>query len=306
MRAQVEGRPAARSTAGMNEITEMARATQFFVTEVKKREEALAAAKEAAEIARDSAERAGAEAAAARADVERTREVLQTVLDNMSDGIVLFDKDHRVTFINQQLVKFQHYPAEVARRGVSVYDLLRFQAKRGDFGPADDVEQFVLEWAARVLKPEGHRYERRTASGRLIEFNFKPLEGGRLLVVSRNITEVREREEALAAAKEAAEIARDAAELARTQAEAANQAKSTFLATMSHEIRTPMNGVLGMVDVLERQRLNKVQRRTVSTMRDSAEALLHVIDAVLDFSKIEAGRLELEAAHLELNVCVVE
>ena len=301
MRAQVEGRPAAIATTGEDEIAEMARATQFFVTELKKREEALAAAKEAAEHARDSAERAETEAVAARADGERTREILQTVLDNMSDGIVLFDQDLRVKFINQQLVNFQKYPAELARRGVSAYDLLRFQAKRGDFGPADDVEQSTQEWAARVLKPEPHRYERRTASGRLIEFNFKPLEGGRLLVVSRNITELKEREEALAAAKEAAEIARDSAELARTQAEAANQAKSTFLATMSHEIRTPMNGVLGMVDVLEGQGLNKTQRRTVSTMRDSAQALLHIIDAVLDFSKIEAGRIELETTPFSLS-----
>ena len=64
----------------------MARATQFFVTELKKRQQALAAAKEAAETARDAAEQARAEAAAARADVERTREVLQTVLDNMSEA----------------------------------------------------------------------------------------------------------------------------------------------------------------------------------------------------------------------------
>ena len=70
---------------------------------------------------------------------------------------------------------------------------------------------------------------------------------------------------------------------------------------MSHEIRTPMNGVLGMVDVLERQGLNEAQRRTVSTIRDSAQALLHIIDAVLDFSKIEAGRLELEATPFSLS-----
>jgi signal transduction histidine kinase/DNA-binding response OmpR family regulator len=301
MRAQVEGRPAAISTAGEDEITEMARATQFFVTELKKREEALAAAKEAAEAARDAAERAGADAAAARADVERTREVLQTVLDNMSDGIVLFDKDLRLRFINHQLVKVQRYPDEVARPGASVNDLLRFQAKRGDFGPADDIEQIVQEWVAQVLKPGGNRYERRTASGRHVEFNVKPLDDGGLLAVTRDITELKEREEALAAAKEAAEAARDAAELARTEAEAANKAKSTFLATMSHEIRTPMNGVLGMVEVLERQGLNKVQRRTVSTIRDSGQALLHIIDDVLDFSKIEAGRLELEATPFSLS-----
>src|SRR5262249_26363830 len=37
---------------------------------------------------------------------------------------------------------------------------------------------------------------------------------------------------------------------ARAAADAANQAKSSFLASMSHEIRTPMNGVLGMLELL--------------------------------------------------------
>jgi signal transduction histidine kinase/DNA-binding response OmpR family regulator len=98
--------------------------------------------------------------------------------------------------------------------------------------------------------------------------------------------------------------AREVAERARTEAEAANQAKSTFLATMSHEIRTPMNGVLGMIEVLERQGLNEAQQRTVSIIRDSGKALLHIIDDILDFSKIEAGRLELEAVPFALSSLV--
>jgi signal transduction histidine kinase/CheY-like chemotaxis protein/HPt (histidine-containing phosphotransfer) domain-containing protein len=104
-----------------------------------------------------------------------------------------------------------------------------------------------------------------------------------------------------ATARAAAELARDSAERARAEAAGANHAKSTFLATMSHEIRTPMNGVLGMLDVLERQGLNTAQRRTVSTIRDSGKALLHIIDEVLDFSKIEAGRLELETTPFLLS-----
>jgi signal transduction histidine kinase len=93
----------------------------------------------------------------------------------------------------------------------------------------------------------------------------------------------------------------DAAEAARVEAEAAKEAKSTFLATMSHEIRTPMNGVLGMMEVLERQGLDDAQRPLVATMRDSAQALLRIIDDVLDFSKIEAGRLELEETAFSLS-----
>ena len=104
-----------------------------------------------------------------------------------------------------------------------------------------------------------------------------------------------------ATARASAEAARDAADHARREAEAANSAKSTFLATMSHEIRTPMNGVLGMIEVLERQGLTKDQRRIIVTMRESAQALLRIIDDVLDFSKIEAGRLELEATSFSLS-----
>ena len=179
-----------------------------------------ATARAAAEAARDAAERARAEAAAARVDVERTREVLQTVLDNMRDGVVLFNKDLRVKFINHQAIEFQRYPPDVARPGASLHDLLRFLVERGDFGPADEVERIVQERVAQMLEPGGSRHERRTASGRYVQFNIKPLDGGGLLVLSRDITELKEREEALAATKEAAEAARDAAERARAEAEA--------------------------------------------------------------------------------------
>jgi PAS domain S-box-containing protein len=242
-----------------------------------------------------------ADLAAARAEIEATREDMRTVLENMSDGITLIDKDFNWKFSNQQFSTFLDVPSEITRPGVSCYDVIRYQALRGDFGETDDIEQVVEERAALMRTPGGCRYERLTRSGRYIEFTHYPLAEGTLLGVYRDITELKRREREHADARDAAEMALAEAERERAEAEAANQAKSTFLATMSHEIRTPMNGVLGMMEVLDRQGLNAGQQRTVATMRDSAHALLRIIDDVLDFSKIEAGRLELEAAPFSLS-----
>src|SRR5262249_22456081 len=146
---------------------------------------------------------------------ERTRETLQVVLDNMTDGVLMFDKDFRWLFINRQLIDYQHYPPELAYRGASGYDLLRFQVERGDFGPVDDVEKAVRERAERMLHPRRPLYERRLPNGIYVEFNFRPLADGSTLAVYRDITQLRNREEALATAKEAAEVARADAERSR-------------------------------------------------------------------------------------------
>ncbi len=103
------------------------------------------------------------------------------------------------------------------------------------------------------------------------------------------------------------ELAREtvAAHQARTQtAEAANLAKAGFLAAMSHEIRTPMNGVIGMLDVLMQTSLKPSQVSMARTIRQSASALLAIINEILDFSRIDAGKLELASDEFSLENAV--
>ena len=171
------------------------------ITELKEREEALAAAKEAAEAARDAAEKARAEAAEARSEIERTRAIMQTVLDNMNDGVMLFDKDMRWQFTNKQLMEFQRFTPEVAGPGVSAYDILisRRSAATSVRSPKATSSEVVRPGATSCAR--GARYDRRTASGRFIEFTFKPLADGSLLAVYRDITELKEREEAAEASR---------------------------------------------------------------------------------------------------------
>lgn len=85
------------------------------------------------------------------------------------------------------------------------------------------------------------------------------------------------------------------------QAEVENKAKSRFLSNMSHEIRTPINAIMGMNEMILREGMQDDIKQYATDVKNSANALLNIVNDVLDFSKIESGKLEIIPA--EYNIC---
>ncbi len=88
---------------------------------------------------------------------------------------------------------------------------------------------------------------------------------------------------------------------ARADADRASRAKGEFLAMMSHEIRTPLNGVLGMTSVMLGTELPPNVHDGLTTIKQSGDTLLGLINDVLDYSKMESGKLVLEDLPCDLR-----
>ncbi|MBN9061359.1 MAG: PAS-domain containing protein [Rhizobiales bacterium] len=235
--------------------------------------------------------------------VRDARERLQDAIESLGSGFVLCDPDSRLIAWNSRMREMLPGLADEMRIGARFGDVVRAALTRGILRSEQKSDDWIAERReSRDARPAGYVSETtvETSLGRWLRMTRQKSASGNIVAILVDITEMKNREIELDALVSALEAARDAAYKAQRDAEAANQAKSTFLATMSHEIRTPMNGVLGMLEVLEHGQLGDRQRTQVRLARQSAMSLLNIIDDVLDFSKIEAGRLELETVDVDM------
>ena len=139
--------------------------------------------------------------------------------------------------------------------------------------------------AAGTLFRSEHRLRRADGEWRWMAARAAPIqdEDGHIrewIGSHTDVTERKQAEQAIEAAKEAAE--------------AANQSKSQFLANMSHELRTPLSAVIGYSEMLEEEVEEMGEKGLLGDLgkiKSNARHLLTLINDVLDISKIEANRM---------------
>ncbi len=236
-------------------------------------------------LAREVEERSRTEDALNEA-VER----LRSIMTSMGEGIFGVDCEGRATFVNPAATSMLGYTVDELR-GRMVHDLIHHSCEDRTPYPLQDCPMYRTYAAGEAAHVADEVLWRKNGECFPVEYTSTPIRRGAAIagavVVFRDITERRQMEEEILAAKEKAEVA--------------TRTKSEFLANMSHEIRTPMNAIMGMTHLAQRTELTPRQQDYLQKIGTSAMGLLRIINDILDFSKIEAGRMELEKTRFHLD-----
>jgi PAS domain S-box-containing protein len=192
-----------------------------------------------------------------RARAERQK--LADIVASSWDGIVTLDRHDRVTSWNPASEALTGYPADriMGLPFDEVFTLVRADVEAAAHGPLEQVSTFRIEAAN-----DGPRW---------VAVSRAPLpEGGSVLVLHD-------------------ETARREIDQMRTEQER-ERLRADFVASVSHELRTPLTSILGFADtLLVRSSVSGDQRHFVEIIRDEAERLRRLIDALLDLRQLSEG-----------------
>ena len=210
--------------------------------------------------------------------LDTSGKMLFGVIEEIPVGVVIYDRDRKILKANRTAAGLYSYSGAADMTGkiypeTSVSDENNYFSKNlgGTFSP----DQFV------ILRKENSEIILFKAS---IPLNYNGVDANVDILIDVTLLESARKREAKA-----------------------NSAKSEFLARMSYEIRTPLNGIIGMTDVLEKQKLPEEASGGLGLLRRSTEVLSGIINDIVDFSKIESGKMVLDEIPFnlreEINYC---
>jgi signal transduction histidine kinase/ActR/RegA family two-component response regulator len=219
-----------------------------------------------------------AEARATQAEMR-----LLDAIDATDDGWHIWDAEGRLALINRAALTMVPNPEDYPL-GARFEDTLRTRIRRGHFPEANGrEEEFIEQWAALRRRGERRTQEIQRPDGTWLLLREHPTGEGGVVAVLADITERKQWEEKLRAA--------------RDTAERANRAKSDFLSNMSHELRTPLNAVLGFSQLLLFEPggdpLTPAQQEAAISIERTGRHLLDLVEEILDLSRIENSAVEL-------------
>ncbi len=138
----------------------------------------------------DVTERKKAEAALIARDQELTEQNrrFNAALDNMSQGLSMFDKDHRLLVCNRRYLEIYDLPEHFARPGTRHRDIVRLLLNRGDYAGVNP-ETNMEERLAMIALNEPVTRIRAFSGGRSIAVVHQPMPNGGWVATHDDVTE---------------------------------------------------------------------------------------------------------------------
>jgi len=130
--------------------------------------------------------------------VVASREVLEAVVENVDQGICMFDPDGKLLTWNNRFVDLIGYDRDQIVLGMDMSAMLRLSMEKGDFGHIDNPESFISDQLDNAFEPSLTQYEMRMYSGEVIEVLKNPVADGGVVFTYTDISERKQSEQELA------------------------------------------------------------------------------------------------------------
>jgi Na+/proline symporter/signal transduction histidine kinase len=247
----------------------------------------------------------------ANAAIHYNREILQTALDHVHQGIAVFDSEQHIVCWNRQFGETLDLPPSAVHVGVKLADILRFNAEHGAFGQGETDVQ-VNERIDRYTKSVDPFLERFPDRNLIVEVRSDRMPGAGMVVTLTDITPSVKAAEALERAnasleervrERTKELERLNTELlhAKASADEANVSKTRFLAAASHDLLQPLNAArLYVTSLVERQSSGE-NAGLIGNIDASLEAVEEILGALLDISRLDSGVMKPEIAAFRID-----
>jgi Na+/proline symporter/signal transduction histidine kinase/ActR/RegA family two-component response regulator len=231
----------------------------------------------------------------ASAAIQYNRDLLQSAIDNVAQGIAVFDRELSLICWNRQFRRLLGLAPEIGRIGVPLEEIVRTILCSG--GTAEDELTAAVEERIRCIASQQETFQvRLIPRDEVIEVRSNPMPDGGFVVTFTDISEQVRAAEALErrVAERTAELVALNAELgsAKLAAETANLGKTRFIAAASHDILQPLHAARLFASSLVERKPKGIDGKLAGNLDASLEAVEEILSALLDISRLDAGAMK--------------
>ena len=230
------------------------------------------------------------------------RDVLQTALNQLEQGITVFDGNFRLASWNTQFRNILNLPARMGQAGLPLSEVVREIAHQNQLDKYDkDGEKLGF----KLINQSESWQLKLPNTDEILEISTSPMPEGGIVVTWNNITQRVKAAEALKEANETLEgrVEERTRELeqAKLFADQANASKTKFLAAAGHDILQPLNAArLYSATLMERVHENK-NAELADNISKSLGSVEEILGSILAISRLDTAKPEISMSKFQLQ-----